>query len=271
MSNSINTNLGAQVALQNLNSVNRQLEMTQKRVSTGLKVADATDDGAAFAIAQGLRSDMKGLAAVNSQLGVAQGLVEVASAAAKSISDTLGEVRSVLTKLADAGVTGNERTQYEAQYTALKNEITNFISNADFNGTNLIEDGASSVNVIADLAGNTYTITAQNLKTAVSDSLGAAADATAAQTLLTGGFASAENALGTAMNALAADANRLTSQANFNEQLSDATARGLGSIVDADLAKESARLQSLQTQQQLAVQALGIANQAPLALLNLFR
>ncbi len=269
--NSINTNISAQVALSNLNTTNRALEETQKRVSTGQVVADAVDNGAAFAIAQGLRSDLAGLEAVNSQLANAKGLMTVTNTAAKSISDTLAEVRDVLTRMADENNDTTQFQQYNDRYAKLKATITNYIANAVYNGQNLISAGASGVNVISDMNGTQYGITAQDLKAAVSDNLTAITTAADAQALLTGGFTSAENSLGTAMNSLAADTNRLDDQMVFNSAMLDAIEQGLGAIVDADLAKESARLQALQTKQQLGIQALTIANAAPNVLLSLFR
>ncbi len=271
MNNSINTNIGSQVALQNLNSTNKMLEMTQKRISTGQNVSDATDNGAAFAIAQAVRSDVAALTAVNSQLGVAQGLMSVTNTAAKNISDTMADVRDVLTRLADENNDTEQMQQYNDRYAKLKATITNYIANANYNGQNLIQGGASDVNVIADMQANQYTLTASDLKVAVSDNLTAVTTAADAQALLQGGFASAETQLGTAMNSFAADTNRLTDQAKFNSTLIDALEQGLGALVDADLAKESAKLQALQTKQQLGIQALTIANQAPSILLGLFR
>lgn len=273
MANSINTNVGAQVALQFLNNTNRALDTVQKRVSTGLKVADATDDGAAFAIAQGLRSDVAGLTAVNSQLGSAKGLLSVANAAATSVSDSLAELRDVATRLADEGVTGNERTQYAAQFDEIEANIKAFIDNASYNGTNLLNSGATDVAVISTVSGGTVTIGAQDIETSVYDNLDNSALTTAAdyQGFLTGAFASAETNIGTALNALGADTRSLDSRIQFNTSQIDAIEQGLGALVDADLAKESARLQALQTQQQLAVQSLSIANQSPVILLSLFR
>src|SRR5690606_34556026 len=140
MANSVNTNLGSIVALQSLSTTNRQLEAAQKRVSTGYRVADAVDDGAAFAVAQGLRSDVKAFDAVNERMAAAKGLLTVSQEALKGISDTLGEARKVLVKLADGNLGTEERAQYNADYAALKAEVTNFVANADFNGQNLLDD-----------------------------------------------------------------------------------------------------------------------------------
>ncbi len=273
MVNSINTNIGAQIALQNLNSTNRELASVQKRISTGLNVADARDNGAAFAVAQGLRSDIKALGAVNSQLGVASGALDVAIAGATNVSNQLGEVREVLVRLADENLDADQRARYGEDYSRLKTEITAQINASQYNGQTLIASGASNINVIADVNGNQISLLAQDLASGVVAQLTAATNAAAAQALLTagGGFGSAESAIGTALNSLAGDARRIEGQQIFNSALIDATEVGLGSIVDADLAKESARLQALQIKQQLGSQSLGIANQAPQILLSLFQ
>lgn len=269
--NSINTNMGAMVALRNMSSVNSELAGVQNRVSTGLKVSSATDDGAAFAVAQGLRGDIKAYESVNEQLSMAKGTVSVALEASTQISDTLNDLQSTLTKMADENVTGDARAQYNADYVAIQTELTNYVANAEFNGTNLLQTASTDVDVVANVDGSTYTISAQDLQTSVAALAGAPADAAAAATALGGALVTAQSASNTALNGLAADSKRLDNQISFNSAVSDATEAGLGAIVDADLAKESARLQALQTKQQLAVQTLSMANQAPSSLLGLFR
>ena len=271
MVGSVNTNIGAQIALQNLNITGTDLANVQKQISTGLRVADAFDNGAVFAIAQGLRSDVGALSTVNGQLGAAKGLLQVANAAGTGVSNTLGDIRSVLVQLADQNVTGNARTQLNAQFATLKTAVSNYISGASYNGTNLLSSGAANKAVIQDISANQYTIQAQDLTANVTALLTAVSDATGAATLLTGNFASAQNFVGTALNAIAANSKFLDNQITFNNAISDATTTGLGALVDADLAKQSARLQSLQIKQQLGTQSLGIANQAPQSLLGLFR
>jgi len=271
MVGSVNTNIGAQIALQNLNITGTDLSQVQKRISTGLKVADALDNGAVFAIAQGLRSDVSAISTVNGQLGAAKGLLSVANAAGTGVSNTLSDIRSVLVQLADQNVTGNARTQLNAQYATLKSAVNNYISGATYNGTNLLSQASVNKAVIQDISANQYTVQAQDLNTAVTTALTSVSDATGAASLLTNGFSSAQNFVGTALNAFAADSKFLDNQITFNNAISDATTQGLGALVDADLAKESARLQSLQIKQQLGTQSLGIANQAPQSLLGLFR
>jgi len=271
MVGSVNTNIAAQTALNALNYTGTQLSQVQKRISTGLNVADALDNGAVFAIAQGLRSDIGAIGAVNGQLGAAKGLLSVANAAGTGVSNTLTDIRSVLVQLADSNVTGNARTQLNAQYTNLKSAVNNYIAGANYNGSNLLSAGAANKAVIQDISANQYTITAQDLNTNVTASLTSVSDSTGAASLLTAGFSSAQNFVGTALNSLASNAKFIDNQITFNNAFSDATTTGLGSLVDADLAKESARLQSLQIKQQLGTQSLGIANQSPQTLLGLFR
>jgi flagellin len=272
MSNSVNTNVGAMIALKNLNNVSDSLSTTQKRISTGLNVADAYDDGASYAVAEGIRSDVKAIGAVNERLAVGKGMIDVAVKAGENISKSLQDVRVVLTKLADQALTGADRTNYENQYNTLKNDITNFISDAKYNNITLINSTANQA-IISNVDGGNISVSAQNLASAVYNQLTSASNYTAAAALIatTGALANAEGNLGQAMNQLAADSRRITNQIGFNNAIADATNTGLGAVVDADLAKESARLQSLQVKQQLSSQALSIANQSPQSLLGLFR
>ena len=271
MVGSVNTNVGAQVALQNLNVTGTDLASVQKRISTGLRVSDAVDNGAVFAIAQGLRSDISAIGTVNGQLGAAKGMLNVANAAGMGVSNTMADVRNVLVQLADANVTGNARAQLNAQYGTLKTAIENYIAGASYNGSNLLSSGSINKAVIQDISANQYFLQAQDLDANVTMALSSVTDATGAASLLAGGFVSAQNFVGTALNSIAAQAKFLDNQITFNNAISDATTQGLGALVDADLAKESARLQSLQIKQQLGTQSLGIANQAPQTLLGLFR
>ncbi len=211
------------------------------------------------------------LPTVNGQLGAAKGLLQVANAAGTGVSTTLNDIRSVLVQLADQNVTGNARNQLNAQFATLKTAVQNYISGASYNGSNILSAGSANKAVIQDISANQYTIQAQDFSANVTALLTGVSDATGAATLLSGNFASAQNFVGTALNAIAANAHFLDNQITFNNAISDATTTGLGALVDADLAKESARLQSLQIKQQLGTQSLGIANQAPQSLLGLFR
>ncbi len=283
MFNSINTNVGAMVALKNLNTVNANLDRTQNRVSTGERVASAVDDGGAFAVAQGLRGDVKALDAVNSQLSIGIGAVGVALEGATSLSNTYNDLKANLVKLADDSISAAQRTQYEADFDAIIAEAENFIANSQYNGNSLLTAATtaltggvngSALAVIATTTGVAYTIAQQDLETTLAALTAAKpANAAASSALLDGtntAFNAAVTATDNALNQLGADSRRLENQITFNTAVRDATESGLGAIVDADLARESAKLQAYQTQQQLSIQALGIANQRPQSLLGLF-
>src|SRR5690606_4061152 len=186
-------------------------------------------------------------------------------------SDTLGEARKVLVKLADGNLSAEERTQYNADYAALKTEVQNFVNQADFNGQNLLGAGTGSINIIFDSSGGQFTLTEQDIYGGIGAGVAAVATSTAAATHLGGAFVTFEYLVATGLSTVGCYIRSVTNQDNFTKVLADATTVGIGAIVDADLAKESARLQSLQIRQQLGTQALSIANQGPSILLNLFR
>jgi flagellin len=272
--NSVNTNTGATVALEALNVTNTQLNKVQKEVSTGYKVADATDDGAAFAVAQGLRSKVSANEAVGERLGVANGLVSVTQTAVTGISNSVADLRATVTKLADANLSSAERTSYTADYAATISDIQKYISGATYNGQNLIKAGATDVSTISDAQGGTITLKSSDLSAAVT-ALGTTAPAQgAAVTALASGTGAVdvfEAAVNAELGSVGANARTIQNQTTFISDLGDTLNDSIGSIVDADLAKASASLQALQIRQQLGTQSLSIANQAPSALLSLFK
>jgi flagellin len=286
--NSIVTNAGALTALQGLNTTNQLLDITQKRVNTGFRVNDAKDDGASFAIAEGLRGNVKGFEAVSEQLSKAKGTVGVALEAMNRVSDTFQDLESVLVKLADANVTGDQRDQYEADATALLEEADRFIDNADFGGVNLLDNaggGAGTVSVIANLDGSsTIDLTQRDIGTAGTPLTGDlttliaggptaedVAESLGGGTTPTNEFVTAKTAIGDVLADLGQQSRSLDNQISYTGVIKDAVEIGIGDIVDADLAAESAKLQSLQIRQQLATRTLSIANQAPSVLLGLFQ
>ena len=285
MVGSVNTNIGAQIALNNLNVTGTELQAAQKQISTGLRAADAFDNGAVFAIAQGLRSDISAISAVNGQLGAAKGLLEVTVAAVTGFSNALSDLRQCVLQLADANVTGNARTQLNSQFETIIATMHDYVTGANYNGANLISSGSSNRAVIQDISANQYTIHSFDLETLISwptfisllagppPNIAPANQVNALQWVQTppDSIDYAEKQVGSALNGFAADAHYIDNQITFNNSISDATSQGLGSLVDADLAKQSAQLQSLQIKQQLGTQALSIANQAPQILLGLFR
>ena len=274
--NSVNTNLSSMVALQSFNRTTDQLSVVQKRVSTGFRVADAKDDGGAFAVAQAVRSDVAGLTAANEQLGGTKGVLETTFAALGKISDTMVKVRETLTRLADGTINDNQRTQYEAQYTQLKTQIENFVSDATYNGRTLLSTvataGGGDITMTRNEAGGTFTISAVDGAT---DLVIAAAPTSAAdaQTALesAGDYKTVEGQIADALNQFGSDSNYIDNQVKYTKDKADSLEGGLGALIDADLAKESAKLQALQIRQQLGTQALSISNQSPQMLLSLFR
>ena len=273
--NSVNTNMGAMVALQSLNRTNEALNVTQKRISTGLRVNDAKDDGAAFAVAQAVRADVAGLNAANEQLGGVKGILDTALSGLRKVSDTMIKVRETLVRLADDTLNADQRAQYESQYTALRTQIENFITDATYNGRTLLSTTApegGDIDTTRNESGTTYTLTAvDGAGTLVVAA--APTDAAAAQGALADGgdFETIQTAISDALNTFGSDSRYIDNQIAYNKDKADALESGLGALIDADLAKESARLQSLQIRQQLGTQALSIANQAPQTLLSLFR
>ncbi|MDP6515520.1 MAG: flagellin [Alphaproteobacteria bacterium] len=270
--NSINTNPGSLVALRNLNATNLALGKTQDKVSTGLKVIGAKDDASSFAIAQGIRAELKGLAAVKQGLANGQGVATVAIGGATEISNLLSDVKRKIIEGLNPGNTSEQQVILNADFAGLVGQILTFAQNAEFNGRNILESGGSNVNVIADTSGGALTLRAQDLEGTVFSPLNAQniANVSAASAALTV-VNSALATLSTALGQLGADSRTLTFQDTFLTAISDATEEGLGAIVDADLAKESAKLQALQVKQQLSVQTLSIANASPQVILNLFQ
>jgi flagellin len=286
-SNSINTNYGAMIALQSLNLTNSQLNTVQKQISTGYRVADAVDDGAAYAVAQGVRSSVNALTTANQQLGGVQGLLATTSSALNDVSNTLSSMRDVLVDLANGNVSGNQRTQYIAQYQTLLSNVKSDIQDAGYSGKTLIGNITGSSGTFAGVAvvrnevGSTYGITTFGGSelygslsfgsTGLSNGTLASATKVAALITATGTFLNEMNNLGSAMNKYGSSTNYVTNQISYNSDKIDALNTGMGALIDADLAKESAQLQALQIRQQLATQAMTIANQTPSTLLTLVK
>ena len=273
--NSVNTNRQAVFALQSLNLTNSELGGVQKRVSTGYRVADAKDDGGAFAVAQAVRSDVAGVTAVGEQLGGVKGVLQTTFASLSVVSDTMKQVRATLTRLADGSINGDQREQYVKQYELLTDQISDFIDDATYNGRTLLSTGTASggdITGIRNEGGGTFTIEAVDGGT-LKLSTTAPADATSAQAMIASGgdFDDIDGLISTALNEFGASMQYVENQIVYNSKKVDAMNEGLGALVDADLAKESSKLQALQTRQQLGVQTLGIANQGPQVLLSLFR
>lgn len=280
--NSVNTNLSAQVALQSLQATNSQLQAVQKKVSTGYRVADAVDDGAAYAVAQSIRSSVGALASSNQQLGSVQGLLSTTKSGLNNISSTLSSARDILVKLSDSATTGTDRANYTQQFQSLLANVKGYIQDANYNGKTLIGDLSGSNGTFARVAvarnesGSTYGIStfsgsALYGSIAFTSTQLSSAATVAALITATGTFLNQFASVSKALNTIGSEVNYVNNQVSYNSDKIDALNGGVGALVDADLAKESAQLQSLQIRQQLGTQALSLANQAPASLLNLFK
>ncbi|ADL01712.1 flagellin [Brevundimonas subvibrioides] len=275
MANSVNTNLGALIALQNLNATNVELSATQSRINTGKKVANAKDNGAIWAIAQGQRADIGALGAVKGSLDRGVSAVDVGLAAGESISDLLIQLKEKALAATDKSLSTSSRSALNEDFKAIRDQITTVANNADFNGINLLKTGATGFAALANAAGTaTLTVGAEvlalgstNVTVTATTTIGTSTLATTALGLVNASIDKVSGALAR----LGTKSKALETHRTFVGKLTDALESGVGNLVDADLAKESAKLQSLQTKQQLGVQALGIANQSPQVLLSLFR
>ena len=275
---SVNTNRDAMIALQNLNVTGSELSVTQQRISTGRKVDSAKDNGSTWAIAQSQRATSTALNAVKDSLQRGQSTVDVALAAGTSVSDLLVQMKEKALAASDTTLDTSGRSALNEDFKALRDQLAKTVANADFNGTNMIKTGGATIAALANAAGTSkITIAAQSLAlgganlTGISSTASLASNtASTAQAMI----ATVNTAIGkvsTALAKLGTGSKALDLHLSFIMKLQDTLDNGVGNLVDADLAKESAKLQSLQTRQQLGVQALSIANTSTSALLGLFR
>jgi flagellin len=275
MSLSVNTNSGALIALANLNQTSQQLQQAQNVVSTGLAIASAKDNGAVWAIAQGERATISSLDAVKSSLQTGQSIIDVANSAGTTVSNLLTQMEQKALAASDTSVNTASRLSLNADFVALRNQITSTVANATFNGVNLLDGSVTKITSLANTQGTSVLTTAAQKLSLGGSIVTLAATATigtvtAAGTVLT----TVETSLTNVDNALASlgtASKALDTHLNFVSNLQDTLVTGVGNLVNADLAKESATLQALQTKQQLGIQALSIANSASSALLGLFR
>ena len=271
MAMSINTNAGAMVALQSLTATNRNLEQTQMRVTTGLRVSGPKDDAATFAIAQNMRGDVAGMAAVKVNLSLGQSIVNVAIDAGKAIADLLTEMKAKAVQGSQEGLDADSYVALNEEFTSLRAQIQSIVATAEFNGKNLIDSAATDLKVLSTVDGSSITITKQSIDaTSLAIHSASLANATVAATALTAINAAIID-VSNSLASLGSGAKRVDIQADFTQKLMDIIKQGIGNLVDADLAQESANLQAFQIKQQLGVQALAIANSGPQAILALFR
>ena len=275
MSFSVNTNSGALVALQYLTATQGQLSQTQSHINSGLKVATARDDGAIYAIAQNQRASVAGYTAVVNSINNGTSAIDVALSAGQSISDLLIQLKTKALAAADSSLDTASRNALNANFTALRDQVATIVKNAVFNGFNLVDGSTTQITALASADGTRrITTAAQNMKLSGSivtlKSTSTISTQAKASTLVATIQTSLTN-VNSALAKLSSGAAKFSIQATFSQKLSDTLTAGIGNLVDANMAQESALLQSLQVKQQLGVQALSIANQQPQTILSLFR
>lgn len=262
------------IALQSLNAVNGELDTVRQRIATGLKIARPKDNPAIWAIAQNMRAESKSLDAVQASLQRGQGVVEVALNAGEAISDILGQMKEKALAATEAGLGAAAKQALSDEYAALRQQIDRLAGSAVFDGVNLISGGGTDqIRALADArARSTINVDHVDLSTS-----GGAIASTLAD--LSGPVGSADLAaldaaiqyVSSGLSKLGIGGKSLDRHLEFTAKLQDTIDVGVGNLVDANLGKESARLVALQTKQQLAIEALRIANQTPSILLQLFR
>jgi flagellin len=272
---SVNTNAGALVALQNLNTTESQLATAQNQVSTGLAVATAQDNGAIFAIAQNQRATSSALTAVTQSLQRVQSTVNVASTAGTTVSDLLNQLKATALSAADTSTNTTSRLALNATFTSILQEIHSVVSNASFNGINLIDGSVPNLAALASVDGvSKLTVASESLALGGTNITLAATSTITTVTTAIAALAEVGTSITNVNNALAklgSSANALQTQITFTGDLQDTIDTGVGNLVNANLAKESATLTALQTKQSLGIQALSIANSSSQTLLSLFR
>jgi flagellin len=275
MSFSVNTNTGAMVALQYLNQTQGQLAQTQSAINSGMKVATARDNGAIYAIAQNERAQVAGYQAVTSSLNNGTSSIDVALSAGQSISDLLIQMKQQALSASDASLDTASRQALNSTFQALVGQITTIVTNATFNGFNLVNGSTQQLTALASADGTRrITVLAQNMS--LSGSIVTVASAASISTMssastLVATIQTSLTNVDAALAKLSSGAAKFSIQGTFSQNLSDTLTTGIGNLVDANMAQESASLQALQVKQQLGIQALSIANQAPQSILSLFQ
>ena len=276
MTISVQTNASAIIALQNLNKTAGDLQTAQNIISTGLNINNAKDNASVWSIAQKQRADVGALGAVQSSLNRAASIADVAQTAGASISDLLNQVKQKVVAAQDPSLDPTSRAAYNTDFQSLLRQIQDVVNNAVFDGANILNGSlAGNISFLANADATSFvTLSTQDM------SLGGAiisiaatatiGTATAAQGILSQ-INNSINAVNSALGDMGAQSREIENHSTFVSKLSDVLNQGIGNLVDADMAKESAQLQALQAQQQLGVQALSIANTAPQIVLQLFK
>ena len=275
MTISVHTNKSALTALQNLNATTDKLTETQNRLNTGLRINNAKENASVWAIAQGQRADIGALGAVTNSLNRATSIADVSLAAGATISDLLVELKAKVVAALDTSLDATSRGALDSDFKAILRQITQVVQNSSFDGANIFSGTAGNIQFLANaeatsrltLSTRTLALGGSNITIPATAGITTITIAATVLARLDASIANVNQALGN----LGSQAKQIDAHLNFVSKLSDVLESGVGNLVDADLAKESARLQGLQVQQQLGAQALSIANSAPRIILDLFR
>ncbi|HEY4029384.1 MAG TPA: flagellin [Caulobacteraceae bacterium] len=275
MLNSINTNASALVALQNLSAIQEQLAQEQTIIATGKKINSPKDNGAVWSIAQTMQSKVVSLDAVKDSLNRGQSTIDVAMSAGQQVSDLLQQMKAKALAASDTSLDSVSREALNTDFKQLRDQINRVVNSADFNGVNMVKSSGTTLYALANDSGSSrLTVKAQDLSlggTNVTISATASFSTAASASAFIGSLDADIQNVNLAMTHLGTGSNAMASQMKFVGSLQDSLNEGISNLVDADMAVESAKLQALQTKQQLAIQALMIANQSNSVLLQLFR
>jgi flagellin len=275
MLNSINLNASALIALQNLSAVQQQLTQEQAIIATGKKINSPKDNGAVWSIAQTMQGKVVSLDSVKDSLNRGQSTIDVALSAGQEVSDLLTQLKAKALAGSDTSLDTVSRAALNEDFKQLRDQISRVVNSADFNGVNMVKhNGATLYALTNDSGSSRLTVQAQDLSLGGNNvTLTAAASfntATQASAFIATLDSDIQN-VNMAMTHLGTGSNAMASQLKFVGSLQDSLNTGISNLVDADMAAESAKLQALQTKQQLAIQTLMIANQSNSILLSLFR
>lgn len=276
---SILTNSSALVALQTLKGINAGLSKTQSEISTGKAVGSAQDNAAIWAISKTMETDQESFKTIQTNLNVAGQTVATARVGAEQVQTLLKEMKQLAI---GANRSDADFATIQTQIAAKQEQITSIVAGTQSNGVNLLStngvNGGATYSVLGSLDRSGATVTASAITVDSvdfeADIVGGTVTAITDQATAATALDDIETLINTAITgaaALGSAGQRISDQVNFVSKLNDSLKLGVSALVDADMEESSARLQALQTQQQLGIQALSIANQAPSSILSLFR
>ena len=276
----IQTNISSLIALTNFEKASAELDNVSKVISTGLNITSSEDDSSNFSIAQGIRGEVKSIDAVIRGINNAKGIAKVAISGATAVSNLLQDIRQKVTEGANPANTAAQQVLIQNDYASLLQQMRQFMENSEFNGVNILIEtnvpfntivgDVNDVAVLNDLQGRSITLEGQRLDLSyallLQEDINTPANASQTLTVLL----QEERRVNNALASLGSNFRALEQQTEYLEILKDVTETGLGNIVDADMARASAKLTSSQVQKELAAQTVSVANQNPQIFLGLF-